>query len=233
MAEETAPAGTTNTEAGGDKPATATTSLTNGDKPADQVSVEGANKETDSAKQGADEQADNKDAKAVDALQFSDLKIPDGVVADKALIAEFESVMNDDKLSKKDRAQKLIDFHLKSAGAMATEAAGALEDQKVSWHEEIVNDKELGGGKLQAAMIQARKGFAALTAEAPGLNVARLIDDMTRTGMITHPDLVRAMYWFGQFVGEDNKFVRGGGSGSAPQDMAEAWYGKDGGVKKP
>jgi hypothetical protein len=199
------------------------------------LAAEAASKETDPAKQAADEQAAKAkaeaDAKATEALKFSDLKIPDGVVTDKAIIGKFEAVMNDDKLSRAERAQALIDLQIENAGAFVRQMADQHDAEVESWHKEIVDDKDLGGAKLDATMTQARK-LMAVAATVPGVNVKRLSDDLARTGMTTHPDMIRMFHHLGQFVGQDNKFVSGQGGGAAPTDMASAWYGPEG-VKKP
>jgi hypothetical protein len=67
-----------------------------------------------------------------------------------------------------------------------------------------------------------------MAATIPGVKADRLKADLEKTGMTTHPDIVRLFHFFGQFIGEDNKFIRGGTTATQEQDAATIMYGPDG-----
>jgi hypothetical protein len=56
-----------------------------------------------------------------------------------------------------------------------------------------------------------------------GVNVERLRNDLNRTGMGDHPDLLRIWHFIGMQVGEDGKLVTGGGP-IVPKDAASVLY---------
>lgn len=232
MADENAAAGgaggTTNTDAGG-KTDAGNTSLIGGDKTGDNANQDKGkadDKGADPGDKGADKQTDNKDAKAPVVPDKYELKLPDGVLVDDGLMKEFTELGKTQKWDNA-TAQKMADMHLKAIGMFAQKQEAEHEHELLGWHKELIDDKELGGAKIDATMTQARKVIA-LAGTIPGVKAERLTQDLLRTGMATHPDLVRVFHYLGQALGEDNKLIKGNLGDNAPKDAATLLYGPSG-----
>jgi hypothetical protein len=221
MAEATTSEGGTGTSASVTasvtEPTALTTSLTDDKGPAVKSDDAGT---TDS------KQADNKDVKEPVIPDKYELKLPDGVIVDPELMDEFTGLAKGLKFDNA-TAQKAADLHLKAISKFAQQQASAHEAQLMEWHGEIINDPDIGGGKVDATMAQARKTLA-MAATIPGVNAKRLTEDLNKSGLTTHPDLVRIFHYLGQFVGEDNKFISGSATGPASKDAATVLYGPEG-----
>lgn len=177
----------------------------------------------DAEKKTADEQA-AKDA-AAKALLFdsvADLKLPDGTIVDEPMAKEFTEWAKANGFTKT-QAQQAADLHLKTLGVFAQKLQADAQAQVKAWGEEILNDKDLGGAKVQETVATAEKFFA-LAKTVPGVNIERLQGDMVRTGMANHPDLIRVARFIGQHVGDDNVFIADRSTAAPPADMASRWY---------
>ena len=121
------------------------------------------------------------------------LQLGDAVVVDQAMVDEFSSWAKARRLTN-EQAQEAANLHLKSVQAIERQRTEALEDQKFAWHDEIVNDRDLGGDRLDATMAAAKQTFTNLVSQTPGINAKRLGEDLARTGLATHPDIIRLFH---------------------------------------
>lgn len=185
---------------------------------------------TTSKEQAGDKPADNKGAEQPVVPEKYDLKLPKDVLVDEKMMEEFSSFGKENKWTN-DTAQKVADLHLKAIGAFVNKMDAEFVNTVEGWHNELMNDKDIGGAKIDDSMTQARKVLA-VAATVPGVKVDRLRADLEKTGMTTHPDMVRLFHYFGQFIGEDNKFIRGGTTSEGEQDAATILYGPTG-VRQP
>ena len=183
-----------------------------------------------SKEQAGDKPADNKGAEQPVVPEKYDLKLPKDVLVDEKMMEEFSSFGKENKWTN-DTAQKVADLHLKAIGAFVNKMDAEFVNTVEGWHNELMNDKDIGGAKIDDSMTQARKVLA-VAATVPGVKVDRLRADLEKTGMTTHPDMVRLFHYFGQFIGEDNKFIRGGTTSEGEQDAATILYGPTG-VRQP
>ena|SRR5580765_6690 len=202
--------------------APAATSLTGeGDKTSQDKPVDTTSKEP-----AGDKPADKTAAEQPVVPEKYDLKLPKDVLIDESMMSEFTAFGKENKWTN-EQAQKVADLHLKAIGAFVNKMDGEFVQTVEGWHKELVGDKDLGGAKLDASMVQARKVMG-MASTVPGVNVERLKADLDKTGMTTHPDIIRLFHFFGQFIGEDNKFMRGGTTGDGEKDAATILYGPDG-----
>ena len=81
-------------------------------------------------------------------------------------------------------------FESSSIGQGASSEA-MRDRQATDWSNEIINDADLGGANLEQTMAAAKQTFIDVASRTTGVNLRRLSDDLERTGMATHPDLVR------------------------------------------
>ena len=172
---------------------------------------------------------DNVEAAQPEALKAEDITIPEGVEVDAELGKSFVDILNDEKLSRKELAQKLFDLYqsqsvkmldgLKAAEAERTKKFTAdMAAEKAEWVKQCEADKEFGGQKWEASQAVINRGCEHLaTPEAVKL--------MQAYNLNTHPEIVRMFYRAGMLVGEDKSTVAGNGSGK-PTDPAMAIFGE-------
>ena len=172
---------------------------------------------------------DNAEAAQPEALKAEDITIPEGVEVDAELGKSFVDILNDEKLSRKELAQKLFDLYqsqsvkmldgLKAADAERTKKFTAdMAAEKAEWVKQCEADKEFGGQKWEASQAVINRGCEHLaTPEAVKL--------MQAYNLNTHPEIVRMFYRAGMLVGEDKSTVAGNGTGK-PTDPAMAIFGE-------
>jgi len=80
------------------------------------------------------------------------LKFPEGSTVDPELSTEFLSVINDDKLSRAELAQKLVDLQGKVVAKVDSLATEAFETQNKTWVDEVKADPDVGGDKLDGVL---------------------------------------------------------------------------------
>ena len=131
-------------------------------------------------------------------LTEQDIKIPEGLTYDKEIGANFLGILNDEKLSRKELAQKLTDLYhaqnmkmLEALKAADTERIKKFETdmatEKSEWLKQCQSDKEYGGQNWEQAQAIIHRGCMQLaTPEAVNL--------MQRYNLNTHPEIVRMFY---------------------------------------
>ncbi|MDD4915725.1 MAG: hypothetical protein PHW13_11895 [Methylococcales bacterium] len=177
------------------------------------------------------EGGDSSDAAGGDAaIVYQDFKLPAGYAADPVLMDEFKATLAGMKLTQ-DQAQLVADLGVKQASALlakfgesgqAQQAALAeafkvgegsvkaadfqqpafIKQQAAEWEAAIKADKELGGEKLPENLSVAWKALNALGSDA-------LLQLLDKSGLGSHPDLIRAFYRAGKLISED-ALVAGG-----------------------
>ena len=172
---------------------------------------------------------DNAEETRAEVLKAEDITIPEGVEVDAELGKSFVDLLNDEKLSRKELAQKLFDLYqsqsvkmldgLKAAETERTKKFNAdMAAEKAAWVKLCEADKEYGGQKWEASQAVINRGCEHLaTPEAVKL--------MQAYNLNTHPEIVRMFYRAGMLAGEDKSAVAGNGSGK-PIDHAMAIFGE-------
>lgn len=221
MNEETTQTTTTNEESSGiEQAATAS-------EPVKSVLFEDGEPE---AEKSEDAQSEDKvEAARSESLKAEDITIPEGTEYDTELGNSFLEILNDEKLSRKDLAQKLFDLYqtqnvkmldgLKAADKeRAKKYEAELAQEKADWVKQCEADKEYGGQKWEASQAVINRGCEHLaTPEAVKL--------MQAYNLNTHPEIVRMFYRAGLLAGEDKSHVAGNGTGK-PTDPAMAIFGE-------
>lgn len=129
-----------------------------------------------------------------------EFKAPEGVVLDDKRVEKFTAIAKELKLPA-DKAQALVDL------ATEVEVARKAEHQAIvaKWVDEISNDKELGGDKLDENLAVAMKTYDLLPAEE-----AKALKDMLNlSGFGNHPSVIRLFHKVGKALSED-RFIPGG-----------------------
>ena len=194
---------------------------------AESVAVEKSNADVLYEKDGTEEQAgegERPEAKdtETEAAPY-DLRLPEGTFVDQPLLNEFTVWARENDFTD-EQAQRAADLHLKSIAAYNQRLQDDARQQVKAWGDEITNDKELGGARVQETVAAAEKLFS-LAETVPGMNLARFKADLVRTGMANHPDLIRVARYIGTHVGDDNLFIADRSSGGGPtKSDAEVLY---------
>lgn len=139
-----------------------------------------------------------------------ELKLPEGVVADEAVLGEFKALATEAKLDSA-AAQKVLDLHLKTLQSMETKRTAALAQQQEAWRSELKADKDIGGAAFDANIQAANKAI-----EKFGSPELRSLLDR---GLGNHPELVRTFVRIGKAIGEDS--IAGLGTGGSTVDPAK------------
>ena len=172
---------------------------------------------------------DNPEEARAEGLKIEDIAIPEGAEYDADLGKSFVELLNDEKLSRKELAQKLFDlYHSQSAklldGLKAAEKektkkfTADMAAEKAEWIKLCEADKEFGGQKWESSQAVINRGCEHLaTPEAVKL--------MQAYNLNTHPEIVRMFYRAGMLAGED-KFGTAGTGNTKPNDPAMAIFGE-------
>ena len=162
------------------------------------------------------------------ALSATDITLPEGYEYNEELGNSFLGILNDEKLSRKELAQKLFDLYqaqnvkfLDGMKAAEDERAKKFEadiaQEKADWLKQCESDKEYGGQNWEASQAIIDRGCKQLaTPEAVAL--------MQHYNLNTHPEIVRMFYRAGKLSGEDNSQISGNGAGKTT-DPAMAIFG--------
>jgi hypothetical protein len=151
------------------------------------------------AKKPGEAPAAKPDAAPAVVPQAYNLKLPDNYAVVDQLMNEFQTWAKARSLTN-EQAQEAANLHLKSVAAIEQQRAAAHEDQVYSWHQEIIDAPDIGRANLDSTMAAAKATFSKLILETPGVNAKRLTDDLTKSGLITHPDMIRLFHQVGKML---------------------------------
>lgn len=170
------------------------------------------------AKDGDDDSSDD-DQKSKDADgapdEYADFTMPDGVEADKELVAEASVVFKEQNFTQ-DQAQAIVDFdnarQAKAAEAQQTTWADTLS----GWVDEVKADKDIGGDKFDETVSVAKKAIDAFGTPA-------LASALDATGVGSHPEFVRFFHAVGVAIADDTIKHGGDGGESRPRTAQDLY----------
>lgn len=134
---------------------------------------------------------------------------PEGMELDQASTDEFRAIAKELKLPK-DAAQKVVDLAVKREAARMEAHKAAIS----GWADEVRNDKELGGDKLNETLATAKKAI--------DLGPPELKELLNNSGIGNHPAVVKWAYTVGKALSEDS-FVSGK-AGAQPKSTASRLF---------
>ena len=171
----------------------------------------------DEPEQPAEQSPQQPEQSQPQTIQATDIILPEGYEYDEELGNSFLGILNDEKLSRKELAQKLFDLY-QDQNVKFLDGLKAAEDEKnkkfeadmaqkkADWLKQCEADKEYGGQNWEASQAIIDRGCKQLaTPEAVAL--------MQRNNLNTHPEIVRMFYRAGKLSGEDNSQISGNGAG--------------------
>lgn len=159
---------------------------------------------------GQEPKADGQEPKA-DLPESYEFQMPEGVEADPEALSEFEAIAKELKLSQDD-AQRVAQVGAK----MVLRQQEAHVKQVESWIDEVHNDKEIGGDKLDENLAVARKAID--TFGSPELKQI-----LNVTGLGNHPAMVKMAVAIGRAISEDG-FAAGGRAAGSVKPMEEIMF---------
>lgn len=161
--------------------------------------VEEAEKSADGEK-SEDGEKQPETAEAAEPLTAESITLPEGFEVDEASMTSFLEVMNNQDLSPKDRAQALVDLQTQAMSSAAEKQAEQWTKTQEDWQNEVRNDPDLGGTKLQGHLdkigkimdqygTQELREVLAFTGAGNNIEVVRflskLANDLTEGGAVS------------------------------------------------
>ena len=150
-------------------------------------------------------------------VEYTDFTVPEGVELNQELLGEFKDVAKGLKLNQ-EQAQALTDLGVKQAQAIFAKQEAARLAEVASWEQAAKTDKEFGGEKLQENLAVAKKAMDAFG--TPELKAV-----LDKSGLGSHPELIRAFFKAGQLISEDRLVVGGRQPVTGSKTAAQVLYG--------
>lgn len=133
------------------------------------------------------------EAKAAPAkTEDIEVKLPEGITVDEKAMGEFKAIMADDKLSPKERAQKLVDMHANALKAAAQGPYDLWNRTQAEWQATVKADPEIGGDKFDAMRATISKGITEIAGSAEAAQ--KIFDAFAYTGAGNQPEIIRAVF---------------------------------------
>ena len=148
-----------------------------------------------------------------------ELKLPDGVKPDEALLSQFRPLAKELGLDGP-KAQKLLDLYLGSQKGQSDKVTAAWTEQQKQWSESIKTDPEVGGVNFDKSVTQARKFMATFDKDG---SIRKELDAL---GIGSHPALVRLAVRAAKAISEDSVAGRAApaAAGASDEDVLRQRY---------
>lgn len=143
--------------------------------------------------------------------------LPEDMALDDAIMGEFSQLAKDANLPQ-DKAQSLVELGAKMAKGFESSTQQTLDSLKTQFATDLANDTDLGGEQLDANMAIAQRAVNAYGSE----ELKTMLD---KSGLGSHPELVRFFHAVGQTVSEDSDVNSGANTGGGQKSLAERMYG--------
>lgn len=141
---------------------------------------------------------------AVPTHDYSCLSLPEGAIADAALLDSFKGLAGEHRLST-EGAQKMVDLHMQAIKAQQD----AYQQTISEWAQSVAHDREIGGANQDHAVGLAKQALTAFGTPA-------LLDVLEQSGLGNHPEVIRTFYRMGKAVAEDGRKLQGSSSAVDP-----------------
>ena len=152
-------------------------------------------------------------------LTREDLALPEGLTVSDEQATALLDLFNDDKLSPKDRANKLVEMHgtlVQSAiQTVGEQMVAEIQRQQAEWETAVKSDPEIGGANLAPNLAKVSKLI-----DAEGTPELRQALDATGAG--SHPEIVKF------FIKMADRYAEGapagGGNPTTKESTAQRMY---------
>jgi len=147
---------------------------------------------------------------------YADFKLPEGIELDKEMLDEAKTLMGKELNLSQDKAQKLVDFHVKAMQEVAEAPYQLWADTQRGWQEEVNKDPEIGGSNLPKVKTAISKLFDEYG--DPGVREA-----LSFTGAGNNPAIIKTFYKIAKALTE-GQFIGGDGGAAAQRSAAQILY---------
>lgn len=140
----------------------------------------------------ADKPADPKtEDKPVDdkPIEYEPFKLPEGLKVDEAKLGDFTKIAAEARIPQ-EVAQQLVDLYSSEIKQLTEAPMRAWTDLQTSWRNEVINDPEIGGAKLDQNLAMIKTGLKNLLGEQSG----KFFEALNVTGAGNNPDIVRGLF---------------------------------------
>lgn len=164
----------------------------------------------------AEPKPEEKKVEAAPAAPFDvkSLKLPEGFTLDEKLGGEFSALLNDDKLSRGDLAQKLVDMQIAREKATAEEGERRFVQLQEQWVDAVKKDPEVGGDKFDASLSAVGR-----LVDKYGTKEAR--EAFTATGAGNNPHIFKMLV---KMAGDLNEGAPVSGAPASTADLMTSMY---------
>jgi hypothetical protein len=131
---------------------------------------------------------------------YQPLNLPEGAVGNDAKFREMFGILDAQDMDHQSRAQRLADLHFSAAKDIADEYGKnqrkVWADLNNRWLDQVRNDPEIGGGKLDSSLQRAKAVINEFTTAGAQRN--DLMGWLGSSGMGNHPEVIRMLNRIGE-----------------------------------
>lgn len=148
-----------------------------------------------------------------------EFKLPDGMIADEKFTTDFKALMADEKLSRVELAQKLVDLQgtylADAAKAFTKQSTDLWHNVQADWQKQVKDDAEIGGAKYDATLSAVKKAVT----DFGGKEAKAAFEALDVTGAGNNPAIIRVLYRMAAQLVEGGH-VSGNAPGTAGDEAA-------------
>lgn len=148
-----------------------------------------------------------------------DLKLPEGALLDPSRVEKIQSFAKEKGLSN-EQAQDLLNSENEAVSSFHSAQQEQLVRAREDWKKQVLEDKELGGDNLNKSVELAHRALNKFGSDA-------LKDQLEKSGLGNHPELVRAFARIGKAMSEDKIIQSGNSSSGNRKSYEETFYGNN------
>jgi len=148
---------------------------------------------------------------------YKDFTLPEGLELSKELLDEAKTFMSKDLDLSQDRAQKLVDFHVKGLQEMAEAPYQLWADTQRQWQADVMKDPDLGGSNLP----QVKTRISKLLDEYGDLETR---EALSFTGAGNNPAIIRTLNKIAKVLTEGSFIPGSGGALQNERTAAQVLY---------
>jgi hypothetical protein len=128
-------------------------------------------------------------------IEYTDFTVPEGILLDQQLMPAFKEVASKAGL-KQEQAQMMIEMGAQLQQKILKDHFATVEQQKADWEAAARADKEIGGDKFDENLSYAAKAASVFV-------TPELQEQLNKTGLGNHPDMIRLFIRAGKMISED------------------------------
>lgn len=140
---------------------------------------------------------------APEPLTLKDIVLPEGFAMDEGMATGAIAIISDEKLSPKERLQKLVDLQVSSVREASERGSNEWNTMMEGWQNAIRTDPEVGGAKFDTNLVAVNRLVD--TFGTPALK-----EYLRDYGVGNHPEVFRLLSKIAPYVTEPTRVVQGG-----------------------